>query len=210
MSLEKTVINEVLIKDDMGDDFDDLLEKFKSPIDATKEEAATTTTTKDKSIKNSQNNTQSLVDAEGKDWPDNEISDKFARDLTKGMEALLAGMKDKGGGSFKKHLEALVSGDGTLNGATDLLGVLNQKDNQNLTNSSNQIPTDADNVETTKNFQEAIQETVEKLKQSDNSAKANSGPSGGGDGEEQLSALFKKLMGGENGLPDKNQLQTIL
>ncbi|KAI9603466.1 hypothetical protein KEM48_001478 [Puccinia striiformis f. sp. tritici PST-130] len=200
MSLEKTVINEVLIKDDMGDDFDDLLEKFKSPIDATKEEAATTTTTKDKSIKNSQNNTQSLVDAEGKDWPDNEISDKFARDLTKGMEALLAGMKDK----------ALVSGDGTLNGATDLLGVLNQKDNQNLTNSSNQIPTDADNVETTKNFQEAIQETVEKLKQSDNSAKANSGPSGGGDGEEQLSALFKKLMGGENGLPDKNQLQTIL
>ncbi|KAH9466448.1 hypothetical protein MJO28_000972 [Puccinia striiformis f. sp. tritici] len=210
MSPEKTVINGVSIEDDMDDDFDDLLEKFKSPTDATKEEAATTTTTKDKSTENSQKNKQSSVDTDGTEQPNDEISDEFARDLAEGMEALLAGMKDEDGGSFKKHLEALVSGDGTLNGATDLLNVLNQKDDPNLTDSSNHIPSDANDVETTKNFQEAIQETMEKLKQSDNSAKAKSGPSGGGDEDEQLSALFEKMMGGENGLPDENQLQTIL
>ncbi|KAH9441588.1 hypothetical protein Pst134EA_032816 [Puccinia striiformis f. sp. tritici] len=203
MSPEKTVINGVSIEDDMDDDFDDLLEKFKSPTDATKEEAATTTTTKDKSTENSQKNKQSSVDTDGTEQPNDEISDEFARDLAEGMEALLAGMKDEDGGSFKKHLEALVSGDGTLNGATDLLNVLNQKDDPNLTDSSNHIPSDANDVETTKNFQEAIQETMEKLKQSDNSAKAKSGPSGGGDEDEQLSALFEKMMGGEN---DMNRL----
>ncbi|KAH9473207.1 hypothetical protein Pst134EA_000282 [Puccinia striiformis f. sp. tritici] len=187
MSPEKTVINGVSIEDDMDDDFDDLLEKFKSPTDATKEEAATTTTTKDKSTENSQKNKQSSVDTDGTEQPNDEISDEFARDLAEGMEALLAGMKDEDGGSFKKHLEALVSGDGTLNGATDLLNVLNQKDDPNLTDSSNHIPSDANDVETTKNFQEAIQETMEKLKQSDNSAKAKSD-------ENQLQTILQSFM----------------
>lgn len=39
---------------------------------------------------------------------------------------------------------------------------------------------------------------------------ATNSPSVVGEEDEKLSALFEKMMGGENGLPDENQLQTIL
>ncbi|OAV89505.1 hypothetical protein PTTG_08813 [Puccinia triticina 1-1 BBBD Race 1] len=196
MSSEKTVINGVSIEDDMEDDFDDLLDKFKSPSEAKQEEGSHK---KDKSAGSTKPD-----DAEEADWPGQEISDDFARDLAEGMEALLAGMKDEDGGEFKKHLEALVSVDGGLNGASDLLDALNQKESSsNQSSSSN--PAEQPETET-KNFQEAIQETMEKLKQSHDSAKAKSAPSE----DENISALFEKMMSGENGLPDENQLQTIL
>ncbi|KAA1105908.1 Peroxisome chaperone and import receptor [Puccinia graminis f. sp. tritici] len=201
MSTEKTMINGVSIEDDMEDDFDDLLDKFKAPTETKKEEPSLPKEKASEGAKPDSSITE--------EWPNQEISDEFARDLAEGMEALLAGMKDEDGGEFKKHLEALVSADGGgLKGATDLLEALNQNDpnpNQQSSSSSSNLP-----EHESKNFQEAIQETMEKLKRSDDSAKAKSGPSGAGEEDEKLSALFEKMMSGENGLPDETQLQTIL
>ncbi|KNZ55378.1 hypothetical protein VP01_269g8 [Puccinia sorghi] len=189
-TLKKTA---VAIEDDMEEDFDDLLEKFQAPSTCGISSAAEVKKQKEELGRRTEKSSERV---------------DFARDLAEGMEALLAGMKQEDGGQFQKHLEALVDADGGLKGATDLLDALNQ--NHNHPSSSSAHPTHPSSQNESQNFQAAIQETMEKLKQSDHSAKATNSPSVVGEEDEKLSALFEKMMGGENGLPDENQLQTIL
>ncbi|PLW06419.1 hypothetical protein PCASD_22911 [Puccinia coronata f. sp. avenae] len=234
MSSGKMPIGQVSIEDDMEEDFDDLLSKFGAPSDAEpkneqrgrgEEVGVKASDTSRSNISNSRaqaSSSSSSSEGTTTDGVNAEISDDFARDLAEGMEALLAGMNQEDGGEFKKHLEALVSASadgGGLNGASDLLDALNQHGppDSALPSSSSAPPPlstkgfpEPDGAAGTKNFQAAIQETMEKLKQSDDSAKAKSGASAVGEEDEKLSALFEKMMAGENGLPDENQLQTIL
>lgn len=204
-------MKEVSIEDDMEDDFDDLLDRFQPSTEPKVEESKPT------KASNPKTESPGATDERTDDSRTGDLSDEFARDLAEGMEALLAGMKREDGGEFKKHLEDLVSGEGNLMGASDLLEALGQTESSWNRSDSIQDPahrstgSNQDRSETEpKDFQEAIRETMEKLKRSDDSAKAKSGPSGPGDEDAQLSALFEKMMMGENGLPDENQLQTIL
>jgi len=210
MSADETLKKKaVTIEDDMEEDFDDLLEKFQAPSTSTAGEKKQKEEQGHRTEKSSERVGGQQTASE--DWRSPETSSEdFARDLAEGMEALLAGMKQEDGGQFQKHLEALVDADGGLKGATDLLDALNQNQNHPSSSSSSAHPNHPTSQNESQNFQAAIQETMEKLKQSDHSAKAKNSPSAVDEEDEKLSALFEKMMGGENGLPDETQLQTIL
>lgn len=168
-TLKKTA---VAIEDDMEEDFDDLLEKFQAPSTCGISSAAEVKKQKEELGRRTEKSSERVGGEQtaSEDWRSPETSSEdFARDLAEGMEALLAGMKQEDGGQFQKHLEALVDADGGLKGATDLLDALNQ--NHNHPSSSSAHPTHPSSQNESQNFQAAIQETMEKLKQSDHSAK---------------------------------------
>ncbi|KAH9824063.1 Pex19 protein family-domain-containing protein [Melampsora americana] len=206
------------IEDDM-DDFDDVLDQFKP---ATKTEApgsnklteSLSTVPSPPSAHPSPGQNESS-DSEDESWQ-NTLPDDFARDLAEGMEALLSSMKEEDGGEFKKHLEAMMASDGDPASVNifQALGAMAEADP-----TSPKAPTTPQAGGSTAgtasgasgappNFQDAIRNTMDKLKESDVSAKENAEPSSSPD--DQLAALFEQMMSAQGGLPDESQLQNML
>ncbi|MBW0499306.1 hypothetical protein O181_039021 [Austropuccinia psidii MF-1] len=194
MGSNEPVSGEISIEDDMDDEFDDLLDKFQQPAVLQAKES----TTKSKDTDDTPNNTTNLS---------HDISEEFARDLAEGMEALLASMKNEDGGEFKKHLESLVPSSENDNSCLDgLLDALGQNDDKSFQSTST---TAEPKIEITE-FQEAIKDTMEKLKQSNDSSNAKNEFSAVGTEDEQLAELFAQMLGSEGALPDEGQLQSML
>lgn len=202
------------IEDDM-DDFDDVLDQFKPDTKPELQDSKNLTESPSAvpsppSAHPSPGHHESS-DSEDESWQ-NSLPDDFARDLAEGMEALLSSMKEEDGGEFKKHLEAMMAADGDPASVNifQALGAMAEAD----TTSPKAPPTPragSSNAGTApgvpQNFQDAIKNTMDKLKESDTSAKENADPSSPDD---QLAALFEQMMSAQGGLPDESQLQNML
>ncbi|KAG0147873.1 hypothetical protein CROQUDRAFT_42285 [Cronartium quercuum f. sp. fusiforme G11] len=201
------------IEDDM-DDFDDILEQFK-PISSTpsQPEVQNLMTTSPNPITTNPSPPENKSKLDTSSDSDSEhLPDDFARDLAEGMEALLSSLKEEDGGEFKKHLEAMIASEVDSN-SLDLLQALGNAGNDSNTKKTTSFDkpgpsTSVNDPQPPQSFQDAIRSTMEKLKESDSSAKNNHITEPASD--EELAALFEQMMSAEGGLPDESQLQTML
>ncbi|CAH7682616.1 Pex19 protein family-domain-containing protein [Phakopsora pachyrhizi] len=227
------------------------------PLDQSKPSKATTTTSSSATNLNKTSSSSSLSssslndskkpeqtkhrnDLRDDDDDDEKLSEDFIKDLTEGMEALLAGIHDQDNGELSRYLESLRAtnskdeGGGTVERSTDpsSIAVTKTKDDDQkahllsassnkateASNSNKNLIKNADNKEgkrsdNSKNFQDAIQDTIEKLKQSEDfaSSKDNSGNGALPASEEELASLLERLMTGDGeGLNDEGELQKIM
>lgn len=182
-SMQPALATNLDIEDDM-DDFDDVLDDFKpdpTPDPATMPAPASAGPSPPEAPPHPGSNGNS--DSDDDDWQKS-LSDDFARDLAEGMAALLVSMKDADEGEFKKNLEQMMATE-TDPCSLDILQALGAPTEPNKPSTTAPLdsqagPSNANAANSTpQNFQDAIRSTIDKLKESDHSAKVHcclSGP----------------------------------